>query len=166
MSGMSLYKMTGSFQRMLDDITDCVDDGIQFEALTESLDSLEGDIRQKVENCAKMVRCLDARAKTFKEEQKFFEAKSKAAANAAERLEDYIKLCMETVGMDKVEGDVLTVKIQKNSKPSLVVDGKVPERFLVPQEPKANNAAITEALLAKEELDFARLNYGKHIRIS
>lgn len=166
MSGMSLFKMTGSFQRMLDDITDCVDDGIQFEALTESLDSLEGDIRQKVENCAKMVRCLDARAKTFKEEQKFFEAKSKAAANAAERLEDYIKLCMETVGMDKVEGDILTVKIQKNSKPSLVVDGKVPERFLIPQEPKVNNAAITEALLDKEDLDFARLNYGKHIRIS
>lgn len=166
MSGMSLYKMTDEYQRLLDSITDSTDNGMVFETLTEDLDALEGDIRKKVENVAKFVRCLDARSKTFKEEQKFFEAKAKANANASERLEEYLKVCMEKIGVDKVEGDTLTVKICNNSQPSLLVDGKVPKKYLIQQEPKPDNAAIKEDLLAGKNLDFAQLNYGKHIRIS
>ena len=166
MSGMSLYKMTDEYQRLLDEITDATDDGVVFQNLVEELDKLEGDIPRKIENCAKMVRCFDARAVTFKNESKFFDSKAKAANNASERLEEYIKLCMEKMNLEKVEGDTLNVKLCKNGQPSLVIDGDVPKKFLIKQEPKVDNASIKDALLAGEKLKFAQLSYGKHIRIS
>lgn len=165
---MKLYELAGEYQALMESITDCVDDGVKFEAMTESLGKLEGDIATKVENCAKMVRALDARAKAYKHEADFFTAKAKAANGSSERLEDYMQWCLESVGMEKIEGKTLSVKLCNNSQPSLVVTepDKVPKKFTIKVDPKVDNQAIKDALLAGKKLSFARLDYGKHIRIS
>lgn len=163
---MKLYEMTDRYQYLLDEITEATDDGVMFDRLTEELEQIEGDIYEKVESCAKMVRALDARAKAFKNEQKFFEAKAKSANASAEGLEAYMLAQMDKLGIEKVEGKTLTIKMCKNGQPSTIIIGEVPEEYQIPQEPKTNTTAIKEALLGGEELPFAQLNYGKHLRIS
>lgn len=163
---MKLYELTGAYQSVLEELTECVDDGVKFEALTDQLEQCESDIKIKVENCAKMVRVMDARAAAYRREADFFAAKAKAANGSSERLEEYIQRCMESIGLERVEGDTLSVKLCQNGQPSLLVDGDVPRKFTIKQEPKVNNQAIKEALLAGKKLKFAKLNYGKHIRIT
>lgn len=165
MSGMSLYRMTDEYQRLLDSITDSTDDGVNFDKITESLDQIEGDIRKKTENCAKFYRCMEARREAYERERKLFYAKELASKNAAEKLKEYVKLCMERIGAEKIVGDSLTISLCKNGNPSLNVTGKVPAEYFIPQEPIRNDSAIKKDLLAGKELDFAELNYGKQLRI-
>lgn len=163
---MKLYQLTDQYQQLLDDITDCTDDGVRFEGLTDQLDMLEGDIATKLESCAKMMRALDARAKTFKGEESFFKNKAKSANNAAEGLEDYICAQMEKIGMEAVNGKTLKIKLCKNGNPSLICEGEIPEEYTVPQPNEPNNEKIRQDLMSGVELPFASLKYGKHIRIS
>ncbi|TXH13409.1 MAG: siphovirus Gp157 family protein [Hyphomicrobiaceae bacterium] len=163
---MKLYQLTDQYQALLDDITNCTDDGVKFDGLVAQLDAIEEDLVAKLEACAKMQKALDARAKVFKNEETFFKNKAKAANSSAEGLEQYIKLQMEKVGMEEVKGKTLKIKLCKNGNPSLICDGEIPDDYTVPQPSEANNEKIRQELLEGKELPFARLEYGKHIRIS
>jgi chromosome segregation ATPase len=163
---VKLYQLTDQYQNLLDDITDCTDDGVAFEDLASRLEMLEGDIAEKLEACAKMLRALDARAKTFKAEESFFKNKAKSANKSAEGLESYIQLQMEKIGMEEVKGKTLKIKLCRNGNPSLICDGEVPEEYTVPQPSEPDNERIRQELMDGNELGFANLKYGKHIRIS
>ena len=165
---MKLYELTGQYRELIDSLTQAVDEGKNVEWLAEKAASLEGDIRDKIENCVKIARVMDAHAAAYKREEVHYGKRAKSADTASKKLEQYIQWCMETAGMDKVEGDNFKVSLCNNGVPALDVTNpdKVPRRFFIKQEPKRDDKAIKEALLSGKKLSFARLDYGKHIRIS
>lgn len=169
---MKLYEFPAEFERLMEEITDCTDDGVLFDGLTAKLDQLESDFNLKVENCAKMVRSLTARATAFETEEKFFKAKRASSAKSVESLKDYIKLCMDRAGITEVQGKSLKVKLCDNGQPSLVIDnnsqsmGLIPRKFMIKQDPIPDKEAIKTALLEGKKLKFAELVHGKHVRIN
>jgi len=57
-------------------------------------------------------------------------AKQKAAENRSERLQNYVKYCMETAGKDKLKGELLSFRLQNNP-PKMVIESEafIPKKF-------------------------------------
>jgi hypothetical protein len=70
---------------------------------------------------------------------------------------------MRATGKTKFKTDLFSFNIQKNPA-RLVITGEVPEKFLIPQDPKVDNKAIKE-LLKQQELPFAHLEQSESLRI-
>ena len=76
---------------------------------------------------------------------------------------------MEVTGEKKIKGDLFTVAIQNNPS-SVVMDEQylenIPEKYLIPQEPKLDRKKIAEDIKAGEDLNgIAHLEQTESLRI-
>lgn len=84
------------------------------DELAALLNEVEGDFKSKAENVALFVRELIANSKAVKEERDRLDAKAKHYERSAESLKAYLKLNMERADIPKVEGKLVSVRLQKN----------------------------------------------------
>lgn len=75
-------------------------------------------------------------------------------------------MAMKVTGKTKFKTDLFSFSIGKNPK-ALVVDypERVPEEYLIPQQPKVDNAKLKEDLNNGKVYDFAHLEQSESIRI-
>ena len=95
-----------------------------------------------------------------------FQAVATAHKNLAKRLKDRIKYDMEQHGVTKTDAGIFSVRIQRNSVPSLVIDANpedIPEEF---QRIEIDRDEVKYALSIGREIEFAKLEKGTHLRIS
>lgn len=163
-----LYEIADDYRRVLDGLDDAVneDTGELAPDAAAALDALEGEFTAKIEGVARYVREMDAEAVTFQAEARLLAAKAHARANKAKWLKDYIQAQMEAAGRAKVQGELLTIAVQK-SPPSLgVLDEKsIPAQFWAPQPPKLDSRGVLDLLKAGGEVPGAEMRQGQHIRI-
>lgn len=159
-----LYEI-GERYRNLADMLD--DDSIPAEAVLEALDGLEEEFTAKAQAVAKLVLDLDAEAEAAKTEAARLSNRKRAAENKAQRLKGYIQQQMESIGLQQLRGDVITLRVQDNP-PKVVVDdpARVPESYYKPPAaPELDRAAVLAALRAGEEVPGCRLETGRSLRI-
>ena len=110
---MKLFGLTTAYQNLLE----LAAEGEDFSA---AIDELRGDIAEKAENYAFVIKALEAEEDAIKETVKELQAKVQHRANAVERIKNHLKAGLEDAGIDKVKGRVYTVALQ-NSPPSVEV---------------------------------------------
>ncbi|WP_040209830.1 siphovirus Gp157 family protein [Clostridium polynesiense] len=158
---MKLYELSQNYKN-LQELLDNED--IPQELITNALNEVEGQIEEKAENIAKLMKNLDADAKALKEEEKRLSDKRKAIENRVSAVKSYLYENMKVTGKTKFKTSLFSFSIAKNGgKAPLDVYGKVPVEFcdLVP-----NNEKIRQALEEGQELDFAILQErGESLRI-
>lgn len=96
------------------------------------LDELEMDLAQKLEGCCAAVRNLEAEEKALRVEAGRFAERAQVAANAVQRLKDYMRGNLERLNLSSVDAGLFKVRLQKNSQPSVKFDGdplKLPPVF-------------------------------------
>jgi len=159
----TLYELTDQMQQLLEM---GADPDIDEQTFLDTFEGLEGEIEEKADGYAKVIAELEGDAEALYKEITRLTLKRKTIQNNIERMKRNLASSMVITGKKKFKTDLFSFAIQKNP-PSLVIDDpkKVPQMFLIPQDPKIDTASIKEKLKAGEDLDFAHLTQTESLRI-
>ena len=112
---MNLFELTENYVKfftMLEEADEIT------EELEEMANNLNIAIEEKSDNYVKMIKNLDANVEAYKNQEKIFNKKRKTAENKISWLKKNLQASMEQTGRKKVETELFTISIQKNT-PSL-----------------------------------------------
>lgn len=148
----SLYTLTDEYQDLLIQLEQAETDE-EAESIWAALDSIGGDIANKAEAYAKIMKIKQAEAAAFKAEKDRLAASQKAAETVVERLKSMLMDSMLRLNVTDIQTGIGKWKIQLNPVSCTVVDeSQVPEEFRIPQPDKIDRAGITKHFKATGEL--------------
>jgi hypothetical protein len=157
---VKLYELSQNYIQLLE-LVDSLDE----ETFKDTLSSLEEAIEDKVENVAKLVRCLDVDIEAIKSEEKRLADKRKALENKVTSVKSYVQHEMEVAGLNKVKRPTVTVSIQANPPSVDVMDESlIPSIYMVPQPSKIDKRAILTALKEGEFIPGASIKQTVGVR--
>lgn len=164
--GLSLYEISLEYRADLDKLADMdLDD----QTLTDTLDSMGGELQVKAQSVACFIRNLEASAAAIKEAEAQMAARRKALENKAARVKDYLLASMMVAGVEKVECPLFKLAVRDNPAAVEVYQPElIPAQYMrQPEPPPAvpDKAAIKEALKDGIEVPGCRLTQGKRLEI-
>ena len=163
---MKLYELTEQW----DAVFNMLEDGETDEqVIFDTLESIEGEIEDKADNYAKMIRNLQASVDVLKAEEERLYQRRKSTENHIQRLKDNLQANLEFIGKTKFKTDLFSFSVSQNGgkQPLSITDNldEIPGKYLIPQPPKVDNDAVRE-LLKEKSVDWAHLEpYGRHLNI-
>ena len=163
---MKLYELTEQW----DAVFNMLEDGETDEqVIFDTLESIEGEIEDKADNYAKMIRNLQASVDVLKAEEERLYQRRKSTENHVQRLKDNLQANLEFIGKTKFKTDLFSFSVSQNGgkQPLSITDNldEIPGKYLIPQPPKVDNDAVRE-LLKEKSVDWAHLEpYGRHLNI-
>ena len=163
---MKLYELTEQWN----DVYSLMEDGETDEqVIQDTLEGIEGEIEDKADNYAKIIRNLQADAEALKAEEDRLNRRRKSVESHIQWLKDNLQANLEFIGKIKFRTNLFSFSVSKNGgkQPLAITENldEIPGKFLIPQPPKVNNDAVRE-LLKDKEVEWARLEpYGKHLNI-
>lgn len=158
----TLFDITAEFQQLYEMATDPECDE---EVFAGTLEALTGELEIKASGYTNVIKQLEMEAKQADEIAKSFQDKKKVRENHIKRMKEALKGAMETIGVDKIEADPFTIKLQKNGglQPLKITGDIPPEMMKVIYEP--DNDRIRE-FLEENDAEWGYLEErGTHIVI-
>lgn len=159
----TLYEMTSMYRN----VSNLIEEDGDNEDLFIALDSITDNVRIKTENIAKLIKSVEGNMEVIREEEKRLAAKRRALGNKVESLKDYMENEMRGMNLDRVDGDLFTIAIQKNP-PSV----NFSDEDLIPEEfkeevvtVKISKKEIAEAIKRGEEVPGAEMVQKESLRI-
>lgn len=161
----SLFSIIGEFQQLYDLATSEEEQAEQ--VFIDTLDSLKGELAEKVDGYAAVMTRLDMEEKKADELVKKYTAIRNARKNARKRMGEAVMYACDVLGVDKLTGEDVTLKLKKNGgvQPLIIDDpDSVPDNLTkVTIEP--DNSLIRE-YLKEHECSFAHLEErGRHVEV-
>lgn len=160
----TIYELTDDYAAKLNELGELLQDGqeISNEQAIALLD-LQDNIGAKVVNIGKYVKNLDASSSAISAEVARLTARKRGIDNHIKALKDAAIAAMELLKIDKVNDDVMPVRLQANSKRSVMVEN--PE-WLPAYYQKITITADKEKLLndGGENFKGVTITQGQHIR--
>ncbi len=157
----NLYQLTSDYNSVLNML---YDEEVDEEMILDTLEGIEGEIEDKADGYAKIIKELLGDAEKIKSEKQRLEARQKSFENRAKLLKNNLQEVMTKIGKTKFKTELFSFNIQKNGgKQALTIDGEVPDTYkkLVDDLDK-----IRQALENGENLPFAHLEpRGESLRI-
>lgn len=136
------------------------DPEVDEQTLKDTMDAVFGEIEDKADGYAKIIRGMSADAIAIKEEEDRLYCRRKQLETRSKYLKDTLEANMRAIGKTKFKTALFSFNIQKNGGlEPLIIDGlidDIPGKFLIPQPPVANNEAIRN-LLAEKQVEWAHL---------
>lgn len=162
----TLYELTDQYQIIMDMLYDGETDE---QLVMDTLESIDGEIKDKADNYAKIIRMMLADAEILKDEETRLYARRKSLEMRAQRMKDNLQANLEFIGKTKFKTALFSFSVAKNGgkQPLEITEnlGEIPGKYLIPQPPVPDKEAIRQ-LLAEKEVDWAHLApYGKHLNI-
>lgn len=160
---MTLYQLTDNFKQVLEMAQD---PSIDPQAIADTLEGIGGEIEDKADGYAKVIKELEADSDKLTAEITRLTDRKKALQNNIKRMKESLTAAMQATGKIKFKTDLFSFNVQKNP-PTLVIDDetKIPKEYYIPQEPKLDTTVIKELLKSGTELGFAHLEQGEGVRI-
>lgn len=151
---MKLYQMTGAYlalQKLADD------PDLPEQALTDTLEALEGDIQVKAENLLQVVRGMETDVDAVDAEIKRLQEIKKVRQNRIDSLRDYLKFNMQQAGIRSIKCPLFSITLAAGRDVVVVEDDtKLPQAYqrvtVAPDKPK-----ILAALKAGQDVPGAVL---------
>lgn len=161
---MSLYTLTEDYLTLLDMASDPDTDE---DALRDTLEAVSGEIEDKAEGYAMVIRELESMSKAIDQEMKRMKNRKASIDANIDRMKEALQEAMVLTDKRKFKTKYFSFNIQKNP-PSLVIDKgleDIPEEFLIEQSPKVDTATIKANLKNGIVYDFAHLEQTEGLRI-
>lgn len=160
---MNIYELTGNYEHLLNML---YDEDVDEKALLDTLESIEGDIEDKADGYAKIIKELETQSNARKEEAKRLTQSAKIFENRVNALKQNLFNTMKSTGKTKFATDLFIFNIAKNGgKQALTIDGDVPEEY-TKTVIENDTDKIRADLEAGKELPFAHLEpRGESLRI-
>ena len=162
----TIYELTDEYALLLELAED---PEVDPETIEGTLEALGGEIEEKADGYAKVMKQLEANAAALKAEEKRLYTKRTTCENNIKRMKQALQYAMEATGKTKFKTDLFSFGIQKNPA-AVVMDAQyienIPEEYLIPQEPKIDRTKLKEDLKAGKNLDgIAHLEQSESLRI-
>lgn len=162
----NLYELTNNYEEVLNML---YDEDIDEQMVLDTLESIEGDIEDKADGYAKIIKELLGDAEKIKKEKQRLEVRQKAFENRAELLKNNLQNTLKQIGKTKFKTELFSFNIQKNGgKLPLIIDDieKVPNEYFKHTEKELDNTKIREAIDSGKEISFAHYGeQGESLRI-
>jgi len=162
---MTLYELTGQYLQLL---AYAEDPEVDPQVIADTLEALDGDIEEKADGYAKVIRQLKADAEALKVEIDRLTARKRAIEGNVDRMMESLKNAMILCEKPKFKTELFTFGVQNNP-PKVVIDDpeNIPQYWLIQQDPKVNTSAIKEAIQNGDPFaaNIAHLEQGQSLRI-
>ena len=123
----SLYELTANYETVLNML---YDEDTDEQMILDTLESIEGDIEDKADGYAKIIKELEAKENARKEEAKRLTDSAKILKNRINYLKQNLFNSMKTTGKTKFSTDLFNFSIVGNGgKQALTINGDVPEEY-------------------------------------
>ena len=120
---MTLYELTGAFLELQDMMDEADPDVIR-----DTMEAIEGDFDEKIENYAKVIRNQQAKLEAIDAEVKRLRERARIVTANIDRMKATMMEAMKATGRTKVDGELFKVAVRKNGgKLPVVVDVDVLE---------------------------------------
>ena len=137
---MTLYELTSEYTELLAMLEDPEMDE---QVIADTLEGLSDEIEAKADGYARVIKQMDADSKAIKAEEERLYNRRKSLENRISYLKNRLQYAMELTGSTKIKTELFNIGIQKNPAKVVIDDPtKIPEGFLIPQDPKVDTAAI------------------------
>ena len=148
----SLYDITAGYASLID-AYDNADSDEEREGIIAMLASAEGEITEKAENYARVIRMKEEEAKAFKAEADRLTKRKQAAENMVARLKDALLGAMALTGTQEIKTSIGKWRLQMNPLSCDVVDiEKVPMQYHIKQEDKIDKKSLLADYKATGEI--------------
>lgn len=161
---MSLYDSTADWQQVYD-----MED-LDAETWADTLESIEGEIKDKAINIGYVVKNLEADEVALAAEIKRLQDKKKAVVKKKQGLKDYLQSSMYAVGLRKIQSAPFNIRIQKNAK-SLKIENEEQfmknefyDNYFIPQPPKLDKKQMLEDLKNGAVIEGVELQQSESLR--
>jgi hypothetical protein len=160
---MTLYELTGQYRELLD-MAECGD--VDPDVLRDTLEAVGGEIEDKAEGYACIIKQLEADAVALKTEEDRLAARRKSIENNIKSMKAALQNAMYATGKTKFKTNLFSFGIQRNAPSLYIADmDMIPGRFMVPQPDLPDKAAIKEYLKENGDQSWAQLQQGESLRI-
>lgn len=159
-----LYELAAEFREIAEKLQDS---DMPEDVVRDTLESCAMDFENKAISTASLIRNLETTAEAIKAAETEQAKRRKAVEKRIDWLRDYLLNCMTSVDRQRIDCPLFKIAIQSNPV-SVIIDGEVPEDYLVYPEPPAphpDKAAIKAALESGREVTGARLFSNKRLVI-
>ena len=162
----TLYDLRAEYLQLLNMMED---PEVDPEILRDTLEAIGGEIEDKAESYAIVIKELEAELQKFKEEADRLSAYCLTVSNRIRMMKLSLHKTMDDMGVGKIQTPHFRVSIAKNGglQPMYVTQDieVIPEEYII-RTPAPDNKKIREALAAGKELEFAHLmERGTHLNI-
>lgn len=162
----SLYELTEQYSAVQDMLYDGETD---IQVIFDTLESIEGEIEDKADNYAKLIKSLKADADAIGAEKERLAQRQASFENRVKQLKDHLQENLQFIGKTKFKTALFSFSVQSNGgfQPMEITDNidEIPGKYLIPQPPVPNKNAIRE-LLKDKEVEWAHFEpRGKHLEI-
>lgn len=159
----NLYQLTSNYEIVLNML---YDEEADEQMVLDTLEGIEGEIEDKADNYAKIIKELKAKQNAREKEAKRLTESAKVFENRVNTLKQNLFNSMKTTGKTKFATDLFSFNIVKNGgKQALTIDGEVPEEY-TKTIIENDTDKIRQALDEGKELPFAHLEpRGESLRI-
>ena len=154
---MKLHEMSAAVAKLHDD------DSLDAQTISDTLESIEGDINDKGINILKLTQAWDSDVAAIDEEIKRLTTRKKAIKNRSEQLRDYLKYNMQASGITKIECPLFTASLRKARDVVRIDDESlIPDDYVnVKTSVTPNKSAILKALKEGVEISGAGIAEGE-----
>lgn len=151
----NLYELTADLLKL----QELLEEGeLDAETLADAMSYTKEELAYKLEGYCKVISNIENSIAGLKAEEERMASRRKAMENNIKNMKARMLDAMIATDTKKVEGELFTVSTRRNT-PAVVMDVNyiedVPERYLIPQDPKIDRKLIAEDLKSdNEELKF------------
>lgn len=148
----NLYELTTEYAELVDQY-EMADNDEQRAEILAAIGAVQGDIGDKAEAYARIIRNMQADADAYKAESQRLANKQRAAERAVEGLKARLLNAMTAVGASEIRTDIGKWRIQMNPWSVRVLDdAAVPAEYHIPQPDKIDKAGILKRFKETGEL--------------
>ena len=139
------------------------------EEIADTLQALDGDIKEKAVQVAAFTRNLESSAEAIREAGLAMIARAERLERRAEGIRSYLLFQCQCAGITKIEAPWFVMSVRKNP-PSVVIEDEIliPAELMVTPDPppkRPNKVAIGAKLKAGEDVPGARLMQTERLEI-
>jgi hypothetical protein len=148
----NLYELSAGYVSLID-AYDAAETDEEREDILKLLAEAEGDIADKGEAYAKVIRMKEEEAKAFKAEADRLTKKRQAAENMVSRLKSAMLDSMKLTGQTEIKTSIGKWRLQMNPWSCEVVDAdKVPMQYHIKQEDKIDKVTLLKQFALTGEM--------------
>ena len=160
---MKLYELAENYLNLQELLEN---EEIEQELIVSALDEVGGELEDKAENIAKLIKTLEVDVNGYKAEEKRLSDKRKSLENRVKSLKEYLDSAMKITGKTKFKGQLFSFNIQKNPPSVNVIDEKaIPSKYYVPQDPVLDKKTLLADLKLGEDIPGAEIKQTESLRI-
>lgn len=159
----TLYELTGEFLQLAEM---AAEEDIDQKVINDTLESLEYEFEEKADCYAKVIKSLDGDAECIDKEITRLTERKNRIKNNITSIKRNLENAMIATDKRKFKTLLFGFNIQKNP-PSVSIDDEscIPEKYLLPQEPKVDRTAIKQDLKESGDTAWAHLVQTESLRI-